>query len=252
MDLLTVAHRDRPELDMELTGSLLEAVARGTAPDTIRVFRPGPTLAFGRLDRTRSGFDAACRVALAHGRTPVVRWGGGHAAAYDSECLIVEVLCRHERNAVSGLEDRFCDMVDLVRRGLAGLGVSLELGELPWEYCPGRHSLHLPSGPKVAGVAQRVLTRASLTTAVIVIGGANALRLTLADVYAALGLPLNLDTVGAVAERHPEVSCDLVRRTITHNVAARYRTVLRRHLDGTTSLADDEQDVPKEYIDKRA
>jgi octanoyl-[GcvH]:protein N-octanoyltransferase len=226
MDLLTIAHRERPDLDMALTGTLLEAVARGDAPDTLRVFRPGSTLAFGRLDRTRAGFDDACRVALAHGRTPVVRWAGGHAAAYDFECLIVEALCRHERQAISGLESRFRDMVDLVQQGLAQLGVRLELGELPREYCPGRYSLHLPSGPKVAGVGQRVLTRASLTTALVVVAGANALRRTLADVYAALDLPFDRRTAGAVTDHHPEISCELAERAIIESTVARYGITL--------------------------
>ena len=221
MDIVTTAHPERPELDMELTGTLLRAIARGDAHETIRVFRPGPTLAFGRLDRARAGFAEAWRVALAHGRTPVVRWGGGHAAAYDSECVVVEILRRHERQAVSGLEDRFLGMVDLIQQALATLGVNLELGELPGEYCPGLYSLHLPSGPKVAGVAQRVLTRASLMTAVVVVGGADALRATLADVYAALGLPLDLRTVGAVTDGHPDVTCGLVKQAIVGSAAAR-------------------------------
>jgi lipoate-protein ligase A len=229
MDLLTIAHRDRPELDMALTGTLLEAVAQGDIPDTIRIFRPGPTLAFGRLDHNRTGFDDACRVARAHGRTPVVRWGGGHAAAYDPDCLIIEVLCRYERQAISGLEERFRDMVELVRRGLGELGVSLELGGLPWEYCPGRYSMHLPSGPKVAGVAQRVLTRASLTTAVVVIGGVTALRRTIADVYAALDLPLDIQTAGAVSDHYPNLNCELAEKAIIESAATRYEIALAGH-----------------------
>ena len=223
---------------MDLTGTLLAAVARG-APDTIRVFRPGPTVAFGRSDCIRTGFEEACRVAVAHGRTPVVRLGGGHAAAYDSDCLVVELLRRHDRRAISGLEDRFRDMVNLVRRALARLGVDLVLGELPREYCPGRYSLHLPAGPKVAGVAQRVLTRASLTTAVIVVGGTDALRGTLADVYATLDLPLDIETVGAVADRHPEVDCDLAQRTIIDEAAAEYEMVSPRRSESASSRTFD-------------
>jgi octanoyl-[GcvH]:protein N-octanoyltransferase len=226
MDLLTIAHPCRPDLDMTLTGTLLEAVARGDAPDTLRVFRPGSTLAFGRLDRMRAGFDDAYRLAVTHGRTPVVRWAGGHAAAYDSECLVVEAVRRHERGAMSGLEDRFGEMIDLVQQGLAGLGVRLEVGQLPAEYCPGRYSLHLPSGPKVAGVAQRVLTRASLTTAVVVIAGANGLRRTLADVYAALELPFDMSTAGAVTDHHAEISCELAERAMIASAATRYGITL--------------------------
>jgi octanoyl-[GcvH]:protein N-octanoyltransferase len=213
MDLVTTAHPDRPELDMALTEQLLRAAARGERPETMRVFRPGPTVAFGRLDRNRAGFDEACRIALAHGRAPVVRLGGGHAAAYDRDCVIVEVIRRHERSGFE-LESRFAGLAEMISWTLAKLGVTLQLGELPNEYCAGRFSLHLPSGPKVAGVAQRILTRASLTTAVIVVSGGDTLRAVLADVYAALDLPFDPDTAGALTDRYPDVTCELVQQTI--------------------------------------
>jgi lipoate-protein ligase A len=206
MDLLTTSHPADPERDMAFSGELLDAVATGEAPDTVRIYRPGSTVAFGRLDRGRAGFDAACRVARAHDRIPVVRWGGGHAAAYDADSLVVEILRRHPAGSV-GLEPRFVEMADLIQDALASVGAPVVLGELAGEYCPGRFSLHLPDGPKVAGVAQRVRSRAALTTAVVVVGGADALRSTLADVYAALGLALSLETVGAVADHHPELDC---------------------------------------------
>jgi octanoyl-[GcvH]:protein N-octanoyltransferase len=235
MDLLTTANPDSPELDMAFTGTLLDAVASGDAAESVRIFRPGPTLAFGRSDRLRAGFANACRVAESHGRTPVVRWGGGHAAAYDPQCLVVEVLRRHKRSPISGLESRFLDMVDLIQRALAGLGVTLEHGELPWEYCPGRYSLHLPSGPKIAGVAQRVLIRASLTTAVVVVDGGNAQRRTLADVYAALDLPLDIATVGALTDRHPEIDGDIVQEAIIHTAAARFGILMPEPAIASTS-----------------
>ena len=198
---------------MELTEQLLHAVADDDRPAIMRVFRPGPTLAFGRLDRLREGFDYACRIAESHGRTPVVRLGGGHAAAYDRDCLIVEFIRPHECMA-AGREPRFREMVDVISSTLAGIGVEVQMGELSREYCPGKYSLHLPHGPKVAGVAQRIIGRASLTTAVVVVGGGDGLRAVLADVYAALKLPLELCTVGAVTDRHPEMDCETVREAI--------------------------------------
>ncbi len=203
MLLVTEAHPEHPALDMALTGALLTAVARGEAADTIRVLRPGPTLAFGRLDRTRDGFARACRVAADHGREPVLRWGGGHAAAYDRDCVLVELI-RREARVIGGLEQRFQDMAAFVAEGLEPLGVALELGELPGEYCPGRFSLHLPDGPKVAGIAQRIVRGASLTTAVIVVDGGDRLRTAIAAVYAALGLTVDAITAGALSDSHPD------------------------------------------------
>jgi lipoate-protein ligase A len=224
MDLLTIAHPEQPAFDMALTGALLYAVARERAPETVRIFRPGPTLAFGRMDRRRAGFVDACRAALAHGRKPVVRLGGGHAAAYNHDCVLVEVVRRHE-HSLGGSEDRFADMVGLVQEALARLGVVLELGELPGEYCPGRYSLHLPSGPKVAGVAQRVLRHASLTTAVIVVRGGDTLRDTLNDVYDALELPLDTRATGAVSDHQPHVTVDLAAQVVLETAADRYQAM---------------------------
>ena len=65
-------------------------------------------------------------------------------------------------------------------------------------------------------------------TAVIVLGGADALRGTLADVYATLDLPLDIETVGAVADRHPEVDCDFAQRTIIDEAVAEYEMVSPR------------------------
>jgi lipoate-protein ligase A len=220
MKLLTVSNPDDPERDMAFSGELLDAVATGEAPDTVRIYRPGPTVAFGRLDRGRAGFAEACRVAEAHGRIPVVRWGGGHAVAYDADSLVVEIVRRHPAGAV-GLEPRFVELAELIQAALAGVGAPVVLGELPGEYCPGRFSLHLPGGPKVAGVAQRVRSRASLTTAVVVVAGADALRSTLADVYAALALPLSLETVGAVADHHPGLDCARVAQAFIDRIPRR-------------------------------
>lgn len=157
----------------------------------------------------------------------MIRYGGGHAAAYDHDCVLVEIIRRHDQ-LLGGLEERFLDTVSLVQEALAPLNVTLELGELPGEYCPGRFSLHLPSGPKVAGVAQRVIRRASLTTAVVVIRGGDALRETLTDVYGALALPLNIRTAGAISDQQPHVTVDAVAQALLETAADRYRATPAR------------------------
>jgi octanoyl-[GcvH]:protein N-octanoyltransferase len=219
MELLTSSNVSQPARDMELSAELLDAVSRGEAPDTARVFRPGPTVAFGRLDRGREGFERACELAREHGRVPIVRLGGGHAVAYDSDSVIVEIVRRSERS-FQGLEPHFIELTELIQQVFGELGVALELGELPHEYCPGRFSLHLPGGAKIAGVAQRVRPRASLTTAVIAVAGGDALRAVTAAVYAALALPLSLGTVGTVAERHPQLSAAQVQQALLERLAS--------------------------------
>lgn len=215
---MTTASVANPERDMALSEELLKRVGHGEADDLLRVYRPGPTVAFGRLDRVRGGFEQAWRIAEAHGRTPVVRLGGGHAAAYDPDCLVVELIRRHDHQ-LPGLDDRFAEMTGLIQRACARIGVETLLGELPGEYCPGRYSLHLPGGPKIAGVAQRLTQRSSLTTAVIVVRGADPLQAVIVDIYKALGLALNAETVGAIASHCPEITVDRVA-TVIVEVAA--------------------------------
>jgi octanoyl-[GcvH]:protein N-octanoyltransferase len=207
---------------MALTGALLEAVAAGSAPDAVRVFRPGPTVAFGRLDRIRPGFARACERSAEHGWVPVLRWGGGRAAPYGPDCVLVEVI-RAQEGIVGGLEERFEDVTALVRETVAGLGIHLGVGEQPGEYCPGRFSLHLPGGgPKVAGVAQRVISGASLTTTALVVGGGEALRSVTAAVYDALELPFDPATAGALTEARPDLRVADVAEALHRSVRDRY------------------------------
>lgn len=205
---------------MALTAELLDAVARGRLPPTLRVYRPGATLAFGRLDALRDGFEHARELALRHGFTPVIRHAGGHAVAYDHGSVVVELI-RPEERLYGGIEPRFEELSALIRDALLPLGVGLELGELPDEYCRGRFSLHLPAGPKIAGVAQRAIRGASLTTAVIAVGSGDRLRAVTAEVYAALELALDPGTVGAITDRFPTVDAGRVADSLAELMVAR-------------------------------
>src|SRR6185295_10261076 len=62
-----------PALEVAVGHALLRRVARGEIGPTLRVYRPGATVAFGRLDRLRPGFAAAVVAARAHGFEPVLR-----------------------------------------------------------------------------------------------------------------------------------------------------------------------------------
>lgn len=202
---------------MAITNAILQAVAVGTSKPVIRVYRPGASVAFGRLDARRPGFPKAAHAAQRHGRTPIVRLAGGHAAAYDQDCLIIEVI-RPVKQVVGGLDSRFEEMTSLLGDAAASAGVPLELGELPGEYCPGRFSLHLPDGPKVGGIAQRVIQGAALTTAVLVVRGGNEVRTTISDVYEALGLPVRREVAGAISDGHPGITTDTIEGSILESV----------------------------------
>src|SRR4051794_2762498 len=136
LDLLTVELPGDPVLDVALTHALLQEVAEGRRPASLRLGRPGPTVAFGRLDALRPGFAAAAAAARDHERTPIMRSAGGHAAAYDERCLVVEHVTP-EPHVAEGLQERFARQSGLLRDALRALGADAGVGELPREYCPG-------------------------------------------------------------------------------------------------------------------
>jgi octanoyl-[GcvH]:protein N-octanoyltransferase len=196
--LLADAFPQRPALDMALSHALLLRVAEGARPAAVRVYEPGPTVAFSKLDSHAPGFAAACEAARAHGYEPVVRLGGGHAAAYGPGCLIHEEIAPH-RSTLEGLGERYAHESELVERALLGLGVRVTAGQLEGEYCAGAHSLHA-GGVKIAGIAQRVIKGGSLISTVLLVDAGPSLRAVLVDVYRALGIDWRPETAGSLAD----------------------------------------------------
>lgn len=215
VDVLTQPHPEGPEADMTSSLALLRDVAAGRCGPTARVFRPPSTLAFGKLDAFQPGYAAAQAAARAHGFVPVLRLGGGRAAAYHRGCVVLELLTP-EVQVVRGTERRFARAAQLVAGTLRELDVPAQVGELPGEYCPGRHSVHA-GGVKLAGIAQRSVRGASLVTGFVAVEGGAALRAVLEDVYAALELAWDPCTAGAAQDVTPgvqveELAAALVRR----------------------------------------
>jgi lipoate-protein ligase A len=202
-----------PVTDIAVTHALLREVAAGRRGPAVRVFRPGPTVAFGRLDALRDGFAAACDAARRHGHTPVVRPAGGHAAVYDERCVVVEHVTA-EPDVTAGLQDRFEAQSGLLRGVLLALGLDARIGELPGEYCAGAHSINLDGRLKVVGIAQRAIRGGALTTAVVTVEDAPHLRAVIADVYAALGLDVVPATAGTIDERLPGISAQRIAELV--------------------------------------
>src|SRR5918994_840597 len=118
------AFPQRPALDMALSHALLLRVAERARPSVVRIYEPGATVAFSKLDSHAPGFAAACEAARAHGYEPVIRLGGGHAAAYGPGCLIHEEIVPHH-STLEGLSERYARESGLVESALARLGVSV-------------------------------------------------------------------------------------------------------------------------------
>jgi lipoate-protein ligase A len=213
--LLTDAPADAA-LDTALSAALLAGVADG-APPAFRLVRPAPLVSFGRLDRLRPGFAAAASAARAHGFAPVLRVGGGRAAAAHDGAVSFALAA----SADGGTTERFEVMSALVRAALARVGVEAAVGELPGEYCPGSWSLHA-GGLKLAGIDQRVTRGTALTEGLVVVQGGDRVRAALVDVYAALGVPWDPRTAGALEDLVPGVTPEAVAAALRAELAERH------------------------------
>jgi len=205
---------DDPALDIAVGHALLERAAAGAIGPTLRVYRPGPTVAFGRLDALRPGFGAAVAAARAHGFAPVMRQPGGHAAAYDEGSVCLDDV-RPEAQAIgAALQARFARAADLFAGALRAVGVDARVGEVPGEYCPGAWTVSAGGRVKLVGTAQRVVRGGSLLGAVVVVRGGARVRAVLEDVNAALGLDWDPATAGAAEDGVPGLSVAAVERAV--------------------------------------
>jgi lipoate-protein ligase A len=201
-----------PVTDVAIAHALLLRVARGELPGALRVYRPAPTVAFGKLDALRPGFAAAVEAARSHGFTPVLRAPGGHAAAYDPGTVVFDLVAPSER-LFDGLHDTFRSTSAALAASLSSLGVHALVGSVPGEYCCGDYSVNARGAVKLVGTAQRAVRGAALLGGFVTASGSARLRPVLVDVYAALGLAWDPATLGAVDDE-VAVGVDAVQRAV--------------------------------------
>jgi octanoyl-[GcvH]:protein N-octanoyltransferase len=226
MRLLRASFPDRPAVDAAIGDALLAAV-----PDepVLRVARPGPTVGFGRLDVIRPGFSDAVLAARAHGFEPVIRTPGGHAAAYHHGSVLVEVVAG-DGDPVGGMRRRFAWMAETLAQALGALGVDARVGPVAGEYCAGDYSVNAGGEVKLAGIAQRLVRRAWMVGAELVVEDGGPVREVLRDVYAALEIPFDPATAAAVEDVAPGVTVDDVERAVTEAFGVGSRMPLDAHL----------------------
>jgi lipoate-protein ligase A len=213
-----------PALEVAVSHALVERANAGGAGPVIRLYRPAPTLAFGRLDALRPGYAAAASAARALGFEPVLRAPGGHAVAYHDGCLGIDEAIP-ERDPIAGMQDRFAASGALLAEALRSVGVDARVGRVDGEFCPGDFTVNARGRVKLVGTAQRVVRHASLLAASVAVTGGAALRDALVAVYDALALEWDPATAGAVEDDVPGAGVDEVERAVVAAYAARYELV---------------------------
>src|SRR3989442_9267933 len=212
---------DRPAFDTAVSRALMERVAAGELPETMRVARPGAMVAFGRQDVNAAGYAEAARAARAGGFEAVERLAGGRAAVFHEQTVALAWAVA-ERNALTGTHRRFVKLAAAVAAAFDALGVDARVGEVPGEYCPGEYSINARGRKKLVGIGQRVIGGGAHLGAVVVVDGAERVREVLIPVYAALRLEWDPDTTGSIAEEIGSVTWPDVAQEIIVQLGRRY------------------------------
>jgi octanoyl-[GcvH]:protein N-octanoyltransferase len=221
IQLVSDSFPDRPAFDTAVSRALLERVASGALPDTMRLARPGAMVAFGKQDTNAAGYDDAVRAARAAGFEAVQRLAGGRAAVFHEQTVALAWSVA-DRDALSGTHARFREAAAIVVAALQSLAVDARVGEVPGEYCPGEYSVNARGARKVAGIGQRVIKGGAHIGGVIVVAGGERIRDVLVPVYAALGLEWDPETTGSVQDEVEDASFSDVLETVRTELAARY------------------------------
>lgn len=201
---------DDPEADRERSAAMLEHTA-ATGERVVRVWTPHRQVAFGRRDASRDGYEVAAAAARLQGFPPHERRVGGRAVAYTGSTV---AFARTEpvEDVRQGLDERYDDVATAVQRACWRLGVPAQRGEPPESFCPGDHSLQHRG--KLAGIAQRVTVDAALTSGCVVVDDHEEIAAVLEEVYDAIDVPFDPDSVGSFERSGGETDPTVVGRTI--------------------------------------
>ena len=209
---------DPPALDTAVSSAILQRVATGEEPETLRLWSPQRSVAFGRQDRVRPGYRDAVAAVAALGFTPVERLAGGRAAVFHEGTLAFSWAIPEPRVRET-IAERFAMISGLVARSFAALGLDARIGEVPGEYCPGEWSVNLGGARKVMGVGQRLIRGAAHLGGVIVVTDADLVNRPLLPAYLALGYPWVPEATGALDETMPGLSTERVAANLLATLA---------------------------------
>jgi octanoyl-[GcvH]:protein N-octanoyltransferase len=232
IQLITDSFPDRPVFDTAVSRALLDRVAAGELPETVRLARPGAMVAFGRRDVNAAGYATAVEAARDGGFEAVERLAGGRAAVFHQQTVAM-AWARPARDAMAGTHDRFRELAAVLAESLQAMGVDARVGEVPGEYCPGEYSINAGGERKLVGIGQRVIRGGAHLGVVVVVSEGERIRDVLVPVYEALHLDWDPDTTGSIADEVGSVTWEEVAAQIAVELESRYE-VEQAGLDAET------------------
>jgi octanoyl-[GcvH]:protein N-octanoyltransferase len=210
-----------PALDTAVSRTILHRVSSGADPETLRLHRPGPIVAFGPKDRLSPGYREAVIAAREQGFASIQRLAGGRAAVFHQDTLAFSWAIA-DPSPREHIRARFEEVSGLMADAFRSLGVEARVGEVRGEYCPGEHSVNARGRTKLMGVGQRIVARAAHVGGVVVIGGSDRVRSVLVPVYRALALEWDPATAGSLQDEVPAITWEAAERAILDRFAERF------------------------------
>ena len=230
---------DQPELSTAVSRTILQRVAAGELPPTIRIHRPGNEVAFGRQDLASPRYEAAAEGARSAGFAAVERLAGGRAAVFHSGTIAI-ARAYADPQPPKRTYARFEEMAALISAALRGLGVDARVGEVPGEYCPGAYSVNARGAVKLSGIGQRMIRGGAHMGGVVVASGGREVARALEPVYEALELDWDPATSGDVsAEVGRPVDPGEIEEALIAELGHSYELVDAELDDETMRLARD-------------
>jgi octanoyl-[GcvH]:protein N-octanoyltransferase len=185
----------------------------------LRFRRPRPTAAFSPQDTTHPDYERIKEQARANGFEPIERGTGGRLTMFDEHALAITLIWPHAEPHAHTIR-RYEIFSNAIARALMTLGIDARVGELPNEYCPGKFSINAGGKVKLVGIAQRMNRRCVQMGAIIAVERSEIVCAAIADAYAAMALPFDAKTYGALAELAPCESYNSARDVIRQTVVA--------------------------------
>lgn len=204
-----------------MSRAILLEVAAGREIETLRIFRPGRIVAFGRRDVVAPGYAAAVAATRRAGYEAIERLAGGRAAVFHERTIAFSWAIPHPEPR-AGITERFAVLAGIMAAAFTRLGIDARVGEVPGEYCPGAYSVNANGTHKVMGVGQRLVGGAAHVGGVVVVDDHQAVIDVLEPVYAALDVPWNPAATGSLAAWAPGISWDDAAEKILAEFGKRY------------------------------
>ena len=236
--LLRDSFPDRPAFETALSRAILHLVAQQAQPETLRLYRPGPVVAFGPQDTADARYPQAVQAARRGGFDSIRRLAGGRAAVFH-EGTVAFAWCIPRTTPAHAIHERFQLVADIMASAFRRLGLDARVGEVPGEYCPGEYSVNAQGRRKLMGVGQRITAGAAHVGGVVVALDSRRVRDILIPVYNALDLPWDPETAGAVEDELPGVTWQDVDTAILDEFKSRFRVGEGRLSQEALDLASD-------------